>query len=157
MATEKKYRTRRLDENGDIVTSGDVWIYDIEAVAQTINTRLNLFAGEFWRDVTEGVPWITDILGKNNNRNTLQSKATILRNRILNTEGVISILEWSSDFTYTDRVFSINATVLTEFGVLDISQYSNDPDNIIPDDTIKSMLVAVQRYAVAATEVSLSI
>lgn len=157
MANDRKYRTRRLDENGDIVTSGEVWIYDIEAVAQTINTRLNLFSGEFWRDVTKGVPWITDILGKNNNRNTLQSKATILRNRILNTEGVISILEWSSDFTYTDRVFSINATVLTEFGVLDISQESNDPDNIIPDDTIKSMLVAVQRYSVAATEVSLSI
>lgn len=120
--TTQKYKTRRLDENGDPVISGKVWIYDIEAVAQTINTRLNLFAGEYWRDVTDGTPWIEKILTKNNRKNTLQSKITILKNRILQTNGVISILEWETSFSYQDRKLSVTATILTEFGVMPLNR-----------------------------------
>lgn len=117
-----KYRTRRLDENGDFVISGKVWIYDIEAVTQTINTRLKLFSAEYWRDVTEGTPWIKDILTKNNSRNTLQSKTAILKNRINNTDGVVSIIKWESDFNYSTRKFTVNADILTEFGVVSVNQ-----------------------------------
>ena len=120
--TTKKFRTRKLDDNGDFTISGSVWIYDIEAVAQTIDTRLKLFSGEFWRDVTEGTPWIESILTKNNRTNTIQSKISILKNRILNTGGVVSILEWNTDFSYQDRKLSVQATILTEFGVLPINQ-----------------------------------
>ena len=120
--TTKKFRTRKLDDNGDFTISGSVWIYDIDAVAQTIDTRLKLFSGEFWRDVTEGTPWIESILTKNNRTNTIQSKISILKNRILNTGGVVSILEWNTDFSYQDRKLSVQATILTEFGVLPINQ-----------------------------------
>lgn len=120
--TTKKYRTRRLDENGDPVIGGKVWIYDIEAVAQTIDTRLKLFAGEYWRDVTDGTPWIENILTKNNRTNTLQSKITILKERILQTGGVISILSWKTDFNYPERKLVINADILTEFGVTSINR-----------------------------------
>lgn len=120
--TTKKFRTRKLDDNGDFTISGSVWIYDIEAVAQTIDTRLKLFSGEFWRDVTEGTPWIESILTKNNRTNTIQSKISILKNRILNTGGVVSILEWNTDFSYQDRKLSVQATILTDFGVLPINQ-----------------------------------
>lgn len=120
--TTKKYRTRRLDENGNPVISGKVWIYDIEAVAQTINTRLNLFAGEYWRDVTDGTPWIEKILTKNNRTNTIQSKITILKNRILQTNGVVSILEWKTDYSPQDRKLSVTSTILTEFGVMPLNR-----------------------------------
>ena len=120
--TTKKHRTRRLDENGEPVISGKVWIYDIEAVAQTIDTRLKLFAGEYWRDVTDGTPWIDRMLTKNNRTNTLPSKITILKDRILQTEGVISILSWKTDFNYQDRRLIINADILTEFGVTTINR-----------------------------------
>ena len=149
MAEVGQYRTRKLDKNGDPVISGQVWIYDIEAIAQTINTRLNLFSGEFWRDVTEGTPWIGRILGKNNSTNTLQSKSTILKNIIRNTQGVISILEWSSDFSYTDRKFSVNATVLTEYGVLGINEDLNEKESI-EDESVQNLLIAVQNYTIAA-------
>jgi len=149
MAEVGQYRTRKLDENGDPVISGQVWIYDIEAIAQTINTRLNLFSGEFWRDVTEGTPWIGRILGKNNSTNTLQSKSTILKNIIRNTQGVISILEWSSDFSYTDRKFSVNATVLTEYGVLGINEDLNEKE-YVEDESVQNLLIAVQNYTIAA-------
>ena len=117
-----KYKTRKLDGNGDFVISGEVWIYDIEAITQTIDTRLKLFSAEYWRDVSEGTPWISSILGKNNSKNTLQSKSLLLKNRILNTEGVLSILSWSSDFDYTFRKLTITATILTEYGTIDVSE-----------------------------------
>lgn len=117
-----KYRTRKLDDNGDFVISGTVWLYDVDAIEQTINTRLKLFSSEYWRDVSDGTPWITSILGKNNSTNTLQSKSVLLKNRILNTDGVVSILDWTSDFDYTTRKFTITATILTEYGTIDVSE-----------------------------------
>jgi len=117
-----KYKTRRLDANGDFVISGEVWIYDIEAIQQTIQTRIYLFSAEYWRDVSDGTPWINSILGKNNSVNTIQSKSSLLKNRILNTEGVITILEWSSDFDYSTRKFTIVATILTEYGTISVSE-----------------------------------
>lgn len=146
--TTKKYRTRRLDENGDPVISGKVWIYDVDAVAQTIDTRLKLFAGEYWRDVTDGTPWIDRILTKNNRTNTLQSKIAILKERILQTGGVISILEWTTDFNYTSRNLSVIATVLTEFGVLNINEQLDEPQSI-EDESVQQLLVSVQNYIVA--------
>lgn len=149
--TTKKYRTRRLDSNGNPVISGKVWIYDIEAVAQTIDTRLKLFSGEYWRDVTDGTPWIDKILTKNNRTNTLQSKISILKERILQTSGVISILEWTTDFNYTSRNLSVIATVLTEFGVLDINEDLNEKESI-EDASVQNLLIAVQNYTIAATK-----
>lgn len=155
----KKFRTRKLDSNGDIATSGVVWIYDLEAVAQTIETRLRLFSGEYWRDVTDGTPWIERILSKNNQTNTLQAKTALIKSRILNTEHVISILAWEADFSYTDRKYSVNATILTDFGIVNVVDSSTDPSqgDQVEDNSINSMLVAVQAYAIAATEVSVSL
>ena len=143
-----KYKTRRLDANGDFVISGEVWIYDIEAIQQTINTRLNLFSAEYWRDVSDGTPWINSILGKNNSLNTIQSKSSLLKNRILNTDGVIAILEWSSDFSYEDRKFSVNATVLTEYGTLDLNEDLSEKENV-EDVSVQNLLIATQRYVIA--------
>lgn len=148
MAQEFRYRTRRLEPSGDIATSGKVWLFDIDAIAQTINTRINLFAGEFWRDVSDGTPWIDKILGKNNQANTLQSKSTLLKNRILNTEGVISIVKWSSDFSFVDRKFSVSATVLTEFGIIKIDEDLSEKD-FVEDEQVQQLLVAVQNYVIA--------
>lgn len=120
--TTKKYRTRRIDDSGTPAVSGKVWIHDIEAVAQTIDTRLKLFAGEYWRDVTDGTPWIEAILTKNNRANTLQSKIAILKERILQTGGVVSILSWNTDFNYQNRKLMINTDILTEFGVTSINR-----------------------------------
>lgn len=117
----KKFRTRKLDSNGDITTSGVVWIYDLEAVAQTIETRLRLFSGEYWRDVTDGTPWIERILSKNNQTNTLQAKLSLIKSRMLDTEHVVSILSWEADFSLQDRKLSVVANILTDFGTVEIN------------------------------------
>jgi hypothetical protein len=145
-------RVRKLDSNGDISLSGDAWLYDIDAVAQTIKTRLNLFSKEYWRDVSEGTPWIKSIWGKNNSANTLAQKERLLKERIINSDGVISIVEWSSDFSYSDRKLSVSATVLSEFGLIKIENglASNNDDLNEALDGILGIQLAVHNWIVSS-------
>lgn len=112
-------RVRKLDENGDIVTRGVMWNYDKEAVAQNISTRLKLFLGEYFRDITDGVPWFEKengtegILGKGY---SLAEVESILKNRIARTDGVLKLLEFKIDFNATTRKMIVSAFVLTNYG-----------------------------------------
>ena len=110
---------RKLDENGDIVTRGEQWKYDKEAIAQNVSTRLKLFFGEYFRDNTEGVPWFNKedgsegILGKGY---SLAQVEAILRNRIMRTDGVLKLLSFKIDFDETTRKISISSFVFTTYG-----------------------------------------
>lgn len=48
--------SRRLDTEGDLVTSGDQFVRDTDCVAQCIQTRLKLFMGECFRNIYDGMP-----------------------------------------------------------------------------------------------------
>lgn len=109
--------TRRLDEYGDIVTSGEIFISEYEAIAQTCVTRLRLYLGEYFRDITDGTPWFQSILGK---FESLSAVEAILRNRIARTEGVTRILSFSLDFDLASRTITVSSFVLTEFGEAEV-------------------------------------
>lgn len=104
---------RLLDENGDIVTSGTQFTSGVDEIAQTIKTRLALFYGENFRNVTEGTPWYESILGKGG---SLASKEAALKSRILGTTDVIELLAFSTDFDSTTRSYSVSVTVYTTYG-----------------------------------------
>lgn len=112
-------RVRKLDSSGDIVTNDVQWAYDAEAVAQTVKTRLRLFLGEYFRDITEGMPWFEKedgtegILGKGYSRAQVES---LIRRRIVNTDGVVKLLSFSTDFDRSERRFRVEATILTDYG-----------------------------------------
>ena len=57
---------RRLLQNGDIATSGVQFLYGIDSTLQTLRTRLNLFYGEYFRDINDGTQWFDVILEKSN-------------------------------------------------------------------------------------------
>ena len=61
------------------------------AVAQLVQSRLLLFTGEWYLDKTVGMPWGTQVLGKN----TGATYDLAIRQCILNTEGVLSIVSYS--------------------------------------------------------------
>ena len=103
---------------GDIVTSGKQFTTGAEEVAQTVKTRLRLFLGENFRDITDGTPWWESILGK---AGTLSSKEAAIKNRIIRTEGVIRLLSFSTDFDNSTRVYTVNAAILTQFGETDFT------------------------------------
>lgn len=104
---------RRLDENGDIITSGQIFIGGREGIAQTIQTRLRLFLGEYFRDVLDGTPWFQSILGKFENLNAVE---VLLRNRIVQTSGVIRLLSFNLDYNLDLRTITVSSFVLTQFG-----------------------------------------
>lgn len=110
---------RRLDDNGDITTSGKHFINEREEIAQTIRTRLKLFYGEYFRDNTDGTPWFQSILGKNKNPN---AREAIIRRRIIETDGVTQLTSFKADFDLAQREYKIDATVLTNYGEIAISQ-----------------------------------
>lgn len=110
---------RKLDENGDIVTSGTIFTTGQDEVAQTLRTRLRLFLGEYFRDITDGTPWFEQILGKGT---SLDAKEAALRNRIVRTPGVIRLTSFTTDFDVNTRKYTVTAGVLTSYGLTEVTE-----------------------------------
>lgn len=109
---------RRLDDSGDIVTSGQQFIGASEEIAQTVKTRLALFLGEYFRNITEGTPWYEQILGKFKSLDTAEA---VLRVRIAATPGVIRLTSFDTDFDIDSRTYSVTAGVLTIHGIEEVT------------------------------------
>lgn len=114
-------RYRKLTDDGDYSFGqgqSNFYIDSPEAVAQSVETRLALLTGEWFLDVTEGTPFLQEVVG--NNTQSLYDAA--LQSRILTTEGVLEIPEYSS--SVEGRHLSVSATINTIFGqaVLDLNK-----------------------------------
>ncbi len=110
---------RQLDPvTGDIVTSGVQFISGAEEVAQTVRTRLNLFLGEYFRDITDGTPWFEQVLGKGS---SLATKEAVIKNRIVRTENVTRLTSFDTDFDIATRVYIVTTGILTPFGETQIT------------------------------------
>jgi hypothetical protein len=119
-------RYRKLDENRDMTfgrSSGNIWHDAVDAVGQSILTRLLLFTGEWYLDITEGTPWG----GFPFNRNVVEqgrilaehtqlSRDAAIKDRVLTTDGVLAITNYGSSFDPDGRGFSVNMTVDTIYG-----------------------------------------
>lgn len=110
---------RKLDENGDIVTQGSQFLTGQTEIEQTIRTRLRLFLGEYFRDITDGTPWFEQILGKGT---SMSAREAALRNRIVRTPGVIRLTSFSTDFDLNTRKYTVTAGALTTFGLLTVTE-----------------------------------
>jgi hypothetical protein len=108
-------RVRRLDENGDYVFGGDQGSFhhdNADGVAQEIMTRLRLMTGEWFADLTEGTNWAGGVLGER----TAGTRDAIVRDRVLDTQGVLTIDRWFSALDPTTREWSVAMTVSTIYG-----------------------------------------
>ena len=104
---------RKLDDAGDITTSGTQFTNEQKEIAQTVVTRLKLFLGEYFRDVTDGTPWFQDVLGKGQ---SLDIRDAIIKRRVLKTPNVLSIFEFNTDFDLDTRKYTVSMGVITPFG-----------------------------------------
>lgn len=111
---------RKLDADGDFTlgTGGDFLQNSPETVAQAVKTRLALWTGEWFIDITDGMPWNQEVLGKRNGRNP----DSAIRQRILTTPGVTSIESYSSTFDGETRRLSVACTINTDYGQTTISE-----------------------------------
>lgn len=102
----------------------DFWHDQPEGVGQAVLTRLRLYRGEWFLDVDEGTPWggfpLNDAVvaqGQILGSHTAQTRDLALKQRILETEGVLGIRAYSSSVDPDTRVFSVNVEVDTIYGV----------------------------------------
>ena len=110
---------RKLDENDDIVTQGSMFLTGREEIEQTIKTRLRLFLGEYFRDITDGTPWFEQILGKGT---SMSAREAALRNRIVRTPGVVRLTSFSTTFDLNTRTYSVTAGALTTYGLITVTE-----------------------------------
>lgn len=110
---------RLLQPDGDITTQGVQFTSGLDEVEQTIRTRLRLFLGEYFRDITDGTPWFEQILGKGV---SVDARDAAIRNRVVNTPNVIRLTSYTSDFNINTREYSVTIGVLTSFGLLTVTE-----------------------------------
>lgn len=108
---------RKLSPTGDMVfgqSALDFYV-DIDAVRQAIQTRLDLYLGTFWRDLSDGLPMFQSILGAPGSAANLAAIDQIIQSRIEGTENVTSVVAFSSTFDANTRAYGFTATVQTVY------------------------------------------
>lgn len=92
------------------------FVEDGAETVQHVRSRLLFYLEEWFLDKTVGTPWLQEILIKPAN---LAYTESIIKQRILQTPGVLSLEEFSFERLGTDRKLTVNFTATTEYGVLD--------------------------------------
>jgi hypothetical protein len=108
-------RYRALDANGDYSGGrgqGNFLINSAACVAQSVLTRLKLWQGEWFLDVTDGTPWAQQVLGKTSK----QIYDLAIRARVLGTQGVTGIVSYSSTLNTAKRALSVSIAITTQYG-----------------------------------------
>lgn len=106
-------RYRALDPAGDYSfgrSQANFLANSSACVAQAVQTRLRLLEGEWFLDVTEGLPFSTEIAGKG----TASTYDDAIRERILGTPNVTAISAYSS--ALSGRALAVSAAIDTAFG-----------------------------------------
>ena len=113
----------KLTQDGDLDVSGsDIqFVEKIHMVRQNLSIRLKFFLGEWFLNITIGVPYFQSILVKNPNEVAIISffKKTILQTNNINKFIQTPVLEIISK---EDREFKITFSVDTDYGLLDFEE-----------------------------------
>lgn len=87
------------------------------AVAQAVKTKLNLWQGQWFLDSAVGTPYLQQVIGFG----TIDTRDIAIQAVILNTEGVLGALGYSS-VVGPGRKFKVNvAQLLTIYGTTSLS------------------------------------
>lgn len=107
-------RYRELKEND--YTLNSLLSNSPSCVGQAVRTRLMLFTGEWFLDTSDGTPWFTEVLGSHTKFYDLA-----IKERILNTQGVKSIISYYSQLDVITRELSIQVELDTIYGITSLS------------------------------------
>lgn len=110
---------RKLDPSGDYTFgqgSSDFYT-DSTACAQAIYTTLKQLQGEWWTDLSVGLPLFQQILGSRVSNNDVTAMDMLVQEQILTVPGTQSIVSMQSSWDSSSRTYSlVQATVQTNFG-----------------------------------------
>jgi hypothetical protein len=109
-------RYRKLDGNGDMTfgnQQADFYRDVPDAPGQAVLTRLRLVSGEWYLDISAGVPYQGGVLGKF----TKDTANPILRDAILGAQGVTSLNDYDYNFNPDTRTYTVSGNIDTVYGV----------------------------------------
>ena len=86
---------------------------DSDAVLQTVKTRLLLHYEEWFLDLSEGMPWFTEVMVHNPDFTLIESRVS---ETVLNTDGVVSRESISLAFSTTNRSLTIDFRYIDVYG-----------------------------------------
>lgn len=113
-----KYRT--LSADGDYTFGNgnlDFYIDIPEAVAQAVKTSLLLWLGEWYLDVTAGVPYMQSVIGKHSQD---LADSTLVA-QISQVQGVVNIVDFQSIIDPNTRTYSVvKGTINTIYGLTEV-------------------------------------
>lgn len=109
-------RYRALSATGDFTfgqSQANFLVNSPATVAQLVLTRMNLWRGQWYLDLTVGMPWLEDVIGKN----TGPIYDLQIQQYILATQGVSQIQGYSSSLNRKTRALTVNIkNLVTIFG-----------------------------------------
>lgn len=109
-------RYRKLEPNTGDYRFGrgqsDFFIDQPEAVAQRVYTRLMLWRGQWFYDLTQGTPWQTEVLGER----TQSTRDVVVRETVGLTPGVTQIDDYASVVNPNTRTFTAAVVIDTVYG-----------------------------------------
>lgn len=111
-------RYRKLSPTGDYTFGqGPLNFYrdQVEAVAQAVKTRLQLYRASFWRDLNAGIPMMQGIAGTPGSPQNLAGIEATLQTEIRTTEGVLALLDSSVSFDSQTREYTYQALIQTQY------------------------------------------
>lgn len=104
------------EKTHDLALNGDVMFIDnAERVAQQIKIQLLTFLGEWFLDVTHGVPYLDYVFIKNPNFTLIRE---LFREQILKVDGVTNLVNIDIDFNPATRQMSLSYEAETEYGIV---------------------------------------
>lgn len=111
-----------LDNNSDLVISKNTLQFTTDTITeikQKVICKLRLMQGEWFLDLSKGVPYFTEVLKKNADLRVLSN---IFKNVILSTNGVTELSAFAIDLNTTTRVLTINTTFKVDNNVVTLSE-----------------------------------
>jgi len=111
----------RLDANHDPIFDPDAELSNLDAVAQAIDTRLLLFQGEWWENLSEGTPMFQGIIGNRASQSGLEVMSLAISSRIAGTPYVSAVENISITFNPTNRKLTFSAIAQTSFGSVPVT------------------------------------
>jgi len=87
----------------------------LDAIEQNIGQRLKTFLGEYFLDTRIGIPYFQEIFKKKYDPIIVD---TAFKRELINTNGVLELLEFSLTINNTIRQLNLSTRILTSSGVV---------------------------------------
>lgn len=110
----------QLDATNDPIFDPSQALVNGPAVAQAIETRLNLFLGEWWENLSLGLAVFQSMLGKPGTSRQQNANSLLIQQQIMTLAPYVTGVN-SIEFDFVDGRFTYSCKVTTIYGIVIIT------------------------------------